>query len=343
MTEQPERKTPSVIDGTMKAAVIFSFGGPDVFQYLDWPTPVPGDDEILVRNEAVGVGAWDEMWREGTYTHWTPPLPLIIGQISAGRVASLGRNVKGLNVGNPVHVITLSGGTYADYVAVPQRDIIRLPEGIDPAAAACISDYRSAWAFYQDGLQGLDVTTVFIPHATGGIGMAIVQLGKILGYQIAATAGSAEGCKLVAEWGADIAINYRQDDVNEVLLNFTQGRGVDLIFDHVGGEGFARNFDVLADGGMQFILNERGGASDANLMKIMREHPEKGWKIRSWSMHIYDRHHNRREELVEQLVRMLKEGTLRPGPLNRIPLAEASLAHALREKHQLPGKTVLIP
>lgn len=328
---------------TMKASAIFQFGGPDVLQYVDWPIPVPGQGEVLVHNEAVGVGAWDAMWREGAYAYMLPELPLIPGQISAGRVAAIGPGVDDVKIGDPIHVITLTGGTYADFVVAPRHDTILLPEGIDPAAAACISDYRSAWSFYQDGTRALDIETVFVPHAAGGVGMALIQVGKYLGYKVVATAGSAQGCDLLSKWGADLTIDYATQDVAESVLAFTNGRGADLIYDHIGGAAFAANFTMLAPNGMVFILNQRGGAANANLFEILRNNVEKSWKIRSWSMHTYDRHHNRREELVAEVLEMLKSGALKPGPLNRIPLSEAAQAHALREQHRLPGKTILIP
>lgn len=327
----------------MKASAIFEFGGPDVLQYVDWPIPAPGEGEVLVKNSAVGVGAWDSMWREGAYAYMLPPLPLIPGQISAGRVAAVGPGVSDVKVGDPIHVITLTGGTYADYVVAPRHDTILLPEGIDLVAAACISDYRSAWSFYRDGTRELDIDTVFIPHAAGGVGMALIQVGKYLGYKVVATAGSTQGCDLVSQWGADKVINYTSQDVAKEVLDFTGARGADLIYDHIGGEAFAANFDMLAPRGMMFILNERGGPAKANIFEILRDNPDKAWKIRSWSMHTYDRHHARREELVAEVVEMLKSGALTPGPLNRIPLSEAAQAHALREQHRLPGKTILIP
>lgn len=331
-------------DGTtMKASAIFEFGGPDVLKYVDWPTPTPGEGEVLVHNEAVGVGAWDAMWREGAYAYLLPDLPLIPGQISAGRVAAVGPGVDDVKVGEAIHVITLTGGTYADFVVAPRHDTILLPEGIDPAVAACISDYRSAWSFYKDGTRGLDISTVYLPHAAGGVGMALVQVGKYLGYKVVATAGSAEGCTLLSQWGADLAINYATDDAAKAVMAFTDGQGADLIFDHIGGEEFAANFDVLARKGMLFILNQRGGPATANLFEIMRKNADKGWKLRSWSMHTYDRHQYRREGLVAEVIDMLKTGAVKPGPLNRIPLSDAALAHRLREEHRLPGKTILIP
>lgn len=331
------------MDEMMKASALFRFGGPDVLEYVDWPKPVAGEGQLLVHVEAIGVGAWDAMWREGAYTHWMPDLPLIPGQIAAGHVVAVGSGVDDVKVGDCVHVISLTGGTYADFVAVPREFAIPIPDGLDPAVAACISDYRSAWAFYQDGLQGLQVDTVFLPHAAGGAGMALVQIAKYLGYKVVATAGSAQGCELLSQWGADLAINYRMEDVREAVLAFTDGRGVDLVFDHVAGDDSAVNLGLLAPRGMLFILNERGGAAKADLFELLRLNADKGWKIRSWSMHIYDRHQSRREQLVAEVIDLLLTGKLSAGPLNRMPLSDAALAHALREEQRLPGKTVLIP
>ena len=329
--------------GSMKASAIYAFGGPDVLRYVEWPKPVAAGGEILVRNEAIGVGAWDTMWREGAYTHWMPPLPLVPGQICVGHVEAVGRGVDDIVAGDFVHVIGLTGGAYADYVAVPREYAIRLPDGLDPAAATCVSDYRSAWAFYRDGLKGLSVSTVFLPHAAGGVGMALVQTAKVLGYQVIATAGSGDGCALLTGWGADLAIDYRTEDVADRVLAFTGGRGVDLVFDHVAGDESAGNLKMLAYGGMLFILNERAGPAKADLFALLRDRAEMGWRIRSWSMHIYDRHRQRREELVDQVIAMLVDGRLKPEPLNRLPLADAARAHALRAEHRLPGKTVLLP
>ena len=327
----------------MKAVVISRFGGPDVLKAVSLPMPVAERGEVLVRNRAIGIGAWDAMWFEGAYPYELPPPPFVPGQISSGHVVAVGEDVNDLAPGTPVHVIKLTGGAYAEYMTAPRHTVMRLPESLDIELAACISDYRSAWSFFRDGLRGHSAASVFLPHAAGGVGMAMVQAAKVLGMRVIASAAEETGRKLLLAWGADTVVGGHEGNVAEAVRAFSGGAGVDLIFDHVAGEAFGENFSMLAPEGMVFVLNKRGGAPSSNCFRHMREHPDQRWKLRFWSMHVYDRYLQRQAQLAAEVVDMFVDGRFRPTMVNREPLEDAARVHTLRQRGQLLGKTLLIP
>lgn len=327
----------------MKAVVISRFGGPDVLKYVDFETPQAGPDNICVKVEAIGVHAADAMWREGTYPYKLPDPPFVPGQIASGKVCAVGENVENFAVGQAVHVLHLPGGAYAEYMAVPPGSVIALPDGIDPVASCCITEYIATWAFLSDGLHGQDVRSVFLPNATGGVGMATIQCAKVKGYKIIGSASTKDGCDSLLEWGADHAINHNEEDVTQRILEFTGQRGADLIMDHLGGNKVIEQFSRLAENGMLFQLNIITGAPETGVFELMRSSPEKAFRVRSWSTHVYDRHPKRRQELTDDVVKLMARGDFRPSRLNIMPLEKASDAHAMREQRLLPGKTILIP
>lgn len=327
----------------MKAVVVSRFGGPEVLQYVDIDLPQVGRGQVRVEVRAIGVHAADAMWREGTYPYALPRPPFVPGQIATGVVAEIGSGVEGLTIGDPVHVLHLPGGAYAEQIVAPRDDIIRLPDGIDLQAAACITDYIATWAFFQDGFTGHEAKSVFMPNSTGGSGMANIQCAKQMGMQVIASGSSEEGCRRLIEWGADHAINHKTGDVIAEVLSATAGRGVDAVLDHVAGPAFSDHFALLAPDGMIFIMNTLAGAPRENPFMQMRLHPDRCWKIRSWSTHVYDRHAARRQELTRQVIDLMVTGRFRPTGINRQLLAEAGLVHALRGERKLIGKTILVP
>ncbi|WP_374469607.1 zinc-binding alcohol dehydrogenase family protein [Phenylobacterium sp.] len=327
----------------MKTVVISRFGGPEVLEPREAPTPAPGPGEVLVRIRSIGIGAWDAMWYEGSYPYALPPPPFVPGQIAAGYVVAVGAGVGDLPDGAAVQVINLAGGAYAEYMTAPVETVTRLPDDIDIELAACLSDYRSAWSFFRDGLKGHHAQTVFMPHAAGGVGMAMIQAAKALAMDVVASSTSQEGRDLLKSWGADETLDGQSSDVVADVRAWSGGRGVDLVFDHLAGERFNQNFAMLAPEGMVFVLNRRAGAPAKNSFGFLCDRPDLRRKLRFWSMHVYDRYDARRGELMNEVVEMFQDGRFKPTRVNRRPLEEAALVHAQRARGELLGKTILIP
>jgi NADPH:quinone reductase len=237
----------------MKAILLRQPGDPSALEYVDLPTPVAGDGEVLVKADTIGVSMPEILVRRGVY-NWMPPLPAIPGIEMSGTVVAHGRGVAEPPIGQPVFVsardLPVRAGCYAEYIAVPARAALPLPPACALEAAACLSNYQVAYHVLHTAARGAAAQTVLVHNAAGGVGSAAVQLALIAGLSVIGVAGSDRKTSAVIALGAGQAINYRTEDVAARVLQITGGRGVDLILDRIGGKGFARNFAMLAALGM---------------------------------------------------------------------------------------------
>ena len=200
----------------MKAILLRQPGGPTALEYVELPTPVPGDGEVLVKADTIGVSMPEVLVRKGVY-NWMPPLPAIPGIEMSGTVVAHGRNVAAPAIGQPVFVsardLPVRAGCYAEYIAVPARAAHPLPPGCSLEAAACLSNYQVAYHVLHTAARGVAAETVLIHNAAGGVGSAAVQLALIAGRSVIGVAGSDAKTRAVIALGAGQAINYRTEDV----------------------------------------------------------------------------------------------------------------------------------
>ena len=177
----------------MKAILLRQPGGPTALEYVELPTPVPGDGEVLVQADTIGVSMPEVLVRKGVY-NWMPPLPAIPGIEMSGTVVAHGRNVAAPAIGQPVFVsardLPVRAGCYAEYIAVPARAAHPLPPGCSLEAAACLSNYQVAYHVLHTAARGVAAETVLIHNAAGGVGSAAVQLALIAGRSVIGVAGS---------------------------------------------------------------------------------------------------------------------------------------------------------
>ena len=233
-------------------------GGPEMLRAVERPTPQPGPGEVLVRVEAAGVNRPDMMQRLGKY----PPPPGasdIPGLEIAGTVEALGEGVTTLRVGDRVCAL-VAGGGYAQYCAAPAVQCLRIPEGLDSVRAAAIPEtFFTVWTnlFQRGGLRAGE--RVLVHGGTSGIGTVAIQLAHAFGAIVFATAGSPEKCAACRELGAAVAINYKEDDFVEVVRRETDGAGVNVILDIIGGDYVARNIDSLAMNGRLVQIGAQAG------------------------------------------------------------------------------------
>ncbi|KGM34376.1 NAD(P)H-quinone oxidoreductase [Inquilinus limosus] len=330
----------SVLPETMTAIVIEAPGGPEVLKPATLPVPAPGAGEILVKVEAAGVNRPDVLQRRGMYNPppGASPLP---GLEVAGTVAALGPDVSGWSVGDPVCAL-VAGGGYAEYCVAPAPQCLPVPKGLSAAEAAGLPEtFFTVWTNVVDRGR-LQPGERFLVHGgSSGIGTTAIQLAKARGATVFATAGSAEKCRACLDLGADVAIDYREQDFLAVVKDKTGGRGVDLILDMVGGDYVARNIDALAvDGRQVSIAFLKGSKVEIDLQKVMakrltltgstlrpRSVAEKGaiaaaLKAEAWPL--------------------IEAGRIRPVIHATFPLARASEAHALMESSAHVGKIVLL-
>lgn len=245
----------------MKAVYISEPGGPEVLEVRDVPAPVPGPGEVLIDVVAAGLNRADVQQRRGYY----PPPPgasEVPGLEVSGRIAAFGPGVsKPFSVGDKV-VALLAGGGYAQQVAVAAEQVLRVPDGVDLVTAAALPEVAAT--VYSNLIMTAQLQpgeTVLIHGATGGIGTMAIQLAKALGARVATTAGSAEKVGTAKAFlGADIAINYAEEDFAQSLKEQNGGHGADVILDVVGAKYLKQNVDALADYGRLIVIGLQGGA-----------------------------------------------------------------------------------
>lgn len=255
----------------MKAVYISQPGGPEALEIRNVPAPVPGPGEVLIDVVAAGLNRADVQQRKGHY----PPPPgasEIPGLEVSGRIAGFGPDVaKPFSVGDKV-VALLAGGGYAEQVAVPAGQVLRIPDGVDLVTAAALPEVAAT--VYSNLIMTAQLQpgeTVLIHGATGGIGTMAVQLAKVFGAKVATTAGTAEKVSTATAFlGADIAINYTEEDFGESLRAQNGGRGADVILDVVGAKYLKQNVDALADYGRLIVIGLQGGTKgELDLGKLL--------------------------------------------------------------------------
>jgi NADPH2:quinone reductase len=326
----------------MKAIQIAASGGPDVLDTVDVPTPKPGDGEVLVRAHAIGVGKPDVLFRTGVY-RWRPPLPAIPGAEMSGTIEALGRGVTSWRIGQKVLVYRLAGGCYAEQIAVPAAEVTALPDAVDLDDAVSIPNFQVAFALLNEAARGLNPKTVYVNGAAGGIGAAVIQLGKLKGMTVIAGASSDEKCGFAVAQGADHTINYRDTDAVERALELTQGRGIDLILDHIVGPDFTDNLKMLAPMGLIVSFNALGGLPEKDLFKEMRAHLPKSPGVRCFTMHSFDHDPETRSRIMRQTIDLFAQGQVKPPVFARLKLSEARRAHELLDARAVLGKLILKP
>lgn len=330
----------------MKAVVIRRTGGPDVLEVVDLPMPVPGRGEVLVRAIAIGAGWPDILIRTGKYK-WMPPLPASPGSDMAGEIAALGPGVDSFSVGDKVLItareLTQRGGCYAEYLVVPEAAPFRLSPDADLRAAACLPNYQVAWAMLQESVGPRKPSSIFIAGAAGGVGSAVVQLARHLGMTVIGSISSPAKETFARAQGVEVAIDYKCENVLERVLEITEGRGVDLVFDHVGGSGLADRLKMLAPWGTVVSFNAASGLPPSDIFAEMRALLPKSPTLRCFSMHSYDKEPVRRRKLMDDVIGFLEAGAIKPAVGLVLPLASAAEAHMAIERGDVLGKVLLVP
>jgi putative PIG3 family NAD(P)H quinone oxidoreductase len=323
----------------MRAIEISKAGGPEVLQLTKRAVPTPGPGEILIRMEAAGVNRPDAAQRAGTYAP-PPGASDLPGLEGAGVVAAIGSGVSRWAVGDAVCAL-LPGGGYAEYCTTNQHHALAIPEGMNMVNAAALCEtYFTVWTnvFLRGGLTGGEI---FLVHGgTSGIGTTAIQLARAFGARVFTTAGSNEKCGICTELGAELAINYKEQDYVEAVRQATGGRGVDLILDMVGGDYIARNIKVLAiDGRLVMIAFLGGPKADINFAQVMMKRLTiTGSTLRPQSDQAKA---EIAQDLRENVWPLLDAGKIAPVMDSTFNLADASDAHRRLDSPGHVGKIVL--
>jgi NADPH2:quinone reductase len=320
-------------------------GPPGVMTCLDVPIPEPKAGEVLIRAHAIGVGMPDVLIRSGTYGHM-PPLPATPGTELAGIIEKVGPGVSSRRVGQRVYTTARErphrGGHYADYVAAPAEATFLLPDNVDLDAAASLANYQVAYHIFNDAVRPRRGETVLIYAAAGGMGNALIDLAKAFGLTVLGVVGSADKARFARELGADHVIDRKRETVAERVWAITQGRGVDIIIDPVGGPGIAGNVALLAPCGTLVVYGMLGGKATLDLQATLRL-SKNSPAVRQFTIHTWDDLVEERRAGMRALIEMLAAGKLKPRIHARLSLAEAIRAHEMLESGAVLGKLLLYP
>jgi len=320
----------------MKAIRVHEFGGPEVMQVEEVPDPKPGPGQVVVRVRAVGVNPVDTYIRSGTY-HIKPALPYTPGMDPAGIVESIGEGVSRAVVGKRVYTAGTFSGAYAEQVLCDESQVHPLPEKVSYAQGAAVNiPYSSAYRALFHRARAVPGEIVLVHGATGGVGIAAVQLARAAEMTIIGTGGSEQGRRLVAEQGAHHVLDHHVPNYLEQVLALTNGRGVDVILEMLANVNLGRDLGVLAKGGRVVVIGSRGTVEinprdamsrDAAILGMLLMNASEGETL---SIHT-------------ALASGLENGTLHPVVGCELPLAEAARAHREIMESSAYGKIVLIP
>jgi putative PIG3 family NAD(P)H quinone oxidoreductase len=324
----------------MKAVVITEFGGPEVLALQDVPDPDPGPGEVLIDVAASAVNRADLLQRAG---HYPPPKGAAPwpGLECSGTVAALGEGVTRWQVGDQVCAL-LSGGGYAERVVAPEGQLLPLPSGMELVDAAALPEVTSTvWSnvFMTAGLRPGEV--LLVHGGSSGIGTMAIQLALQVGARVAVTAGSPAKLKRCAALGAEILVNYHEEDFVDAVRAATDGHGADVVLDNMGASYLARNLQVLAFNGRIAVIGMQGGVkTELNINDLMakrgaliatslraRPAAEKAAIVAS---------------VVENVWPLVDSGAVHPVIHERLPLAKAADAHRLMTESSHIGKILLV-
>jgi len=324
----------------MTAIEIAKPGGPEALQPARRPVPAPGAGEVLIRVVAAGINRPDILQRQGGY----PPPPGasdIPGLEVAGRIVAVGDGTEPWQVGDPVCAL-VAGGGYAEYCIAPAAQCLPLPGKLDMTQAAALPEtFFTVWTNVFDRGRLKSGETFLVHGGSSGIGTTAIQLAHAFGARVIATAGSAEKCAACRKLGADIAINYRDEDFVAKSMEATGGRGADVILDMVGGDYILRNLKCLAvEGRLVQIAFLKGSTAEINLLPLMlKRQTVTGSTLRPRSV---AEKGVIAESLREKVWPLLEAGRIAPVIHATFPLAQAAEAHRLMESSAHVGKIVLV-
>jgi len=318
----------------MKAIRVHKFGGPEVLQLEEVPDPRPSAGQVLVRIGAAGVNPVDTYIRSGNYAN-LPSLPYVPGGDGAGVVEAVGDGVRRLRPGDRVWVLRAAG--YAELAACDATMVHPLPESLSFAQGAGVGvPYATAYRALHDKAHARPGETVLVHGASGGVGIAAVQLARSHGMTVIGTAGTERGRRLVAEQGAHHVLDHTASDYAARLVELTEGRGVDVVLEMLANVNLQRDLDVAARFGRIVVIGNRGTIEINPRVAMSKDAAITG-------MVLWNSTPAELAAIAAALTAGLAAGTLRPVVGRQLPLAEAAAAHRAVLEPGAHGKIVLIP
>jgi putative PIG3 family NAD(P)H quinone oxidoreductase len=325
----------------MRAVVITKPGGPEVLRWLDVPDPVPGPGDVVIEVVASGVNRADVMQREG---HYPPPAGAspYPGLECSGRVIAVGDEVTAWRPGDEACAL-LSGGGYAEKVVVPAGQLLTIPAKVDLTQAAAFPE--AACTVYSNLFQVAGLTsgeTLLVHGGSSGIGTMAIQLGKAFGARVACTAGSAHKLSRCRELGADVTINYRDENFVAALRDATDGAGADVILDIMGASYLERNLAALAIGGRLVIIGRQGGSKAEINLGVLQ-----GKRASVHATTLRARPASEKAAVVaavrDHVWPLVEAGKIAAVIDRELPMSQAPQAHRAMAASEHIGKILLVP
>ncbi len=320
----------------MRAIQVQEFGGPEVLRVADVPQPHPAASEVRLRIHAAGVNPVETYIRTGTYA-MKPPLPYTPGTDGAGIIDALGEDVEGWRIGQRVYTFGSVTGTYAEEAICKTSQIYRLPEGVGFEQGAALGvPYATAYRALFQRARALPGDTVLIHGASGGVGIAAVQLARAGGLTVIGTAGTAKGRELVVAQGAHHALDHTNQAYLSEVMSLTQGRGARIILEMLANVNLEKDLAMLAPFGTVVVIGNRGRI-EINPRDVMAK------EAAILGMVLFNTPPEEMTRIHAALAAGLENGSLRPVIGLRLPLAEAPRAHKSVMEPGAHGKIVLLP
>jgi NADPH:quinone reductase len=320
----------------MKAIRVHAFGGPEVLRLEDIPAPRPAAGQVLIRVRAAGVNPYDTYMRNGTYAI-KPPLPYTPGSDAAGTIESVGDGVTRFKPGDRVYTANTLTGAYAEQALALESQVIRLPDRASFSQGAGLwVPYGTAYHALRHHADARGGETVLVHGASGGVGLAAVQIARALGLVVLGTAGTPRGLELARREGAHHVFDHRAAGYQDAILAATGGQGVDVILEMLANVNLGADLKLLARNGRVIVIGSRGDVTITPRDLMTRRAAIRAFTL--WSITGPEE-----REVHAAIVTGLENGTLRPVVGKELPLSEAMQAHKDVMAPGAYGKIVLIP
>ena len=321
-----------------ESVFVRELGGPEVLRVESHDPGAPGPGAVRVRTSAIGVNFIDTYHRTGAYPR---PLPFVLGLEGAGTVESTGEGVSGVHPGEHVAWAGVQG-SYAEAVLAPAEKIVPVPEGVtDEVAAAVMLQGMTAHYLVHATRETKPGDSVLVHAAAGGVGLLLIQVLKMAGARIIGTCSTPEKAELATEAGADEIVRYTQDDFVEAARRFTDGRGVDVVYDSVGQATFEGSLRSLRPRGMLVAFGQSSGAVPP--FDVLRLSKLGSLYLTRPTIVNYTSDRAELELRAGAVLGWVASGRVRVRIGARFPLAEAATAHRALEGRQTTGKVLLLP
>jgi NADPH2:quinone reductase len=322
-----------------KSVIINKHGGPEVLELKDVSVPSPGPEQIKVKNLAIGLNYIDTYHRSGLYPI---KLPCGIGLEGAGVVQEIGSGVKNFSKGDDIAYAALPLGSYSDERIIPEKIAVKIPSGITHKIAASImtKGLTTYYLLYKTYKVSANETLLF-HAAAGGVGQIFCQWAKSIGCKLIGTVGSDEKVDMAKKNGCDFVINYRKEDFDKKVLEITENKGVDVVYDGVGKDTFEKSINCLKVRGMMVSFGNSSGS--LNLIDVKKYIAPKSIFFTRPALMNYMPNRKELEEGAQALFEQIKFGKVKIKIFKEYNLSDVRKAHEDLESRKIIGPAILIP